>query len=92
MASVIIIIAIFMQLTIYTMPVFAIFIHLCKIMTCTFFVNLHLYIFCFKAGESEMLNKFLHEMKEKIINQRGHEFWLLLSKGWRLNSLIVMFT
>ncbi|KAL9961622.1 hypothetical protein ACROYT_G030604 [Oculina patagonica] len=33
-----------------------------------------------KAGESEMLNKFLQELKEKIINQRGHEFWLLLSR------------
>lgn len=31
-----------------------------------------------------MLNKFLQEMKEKMINQRGHEFWLLLSKGWRM--------
>ncbi len=28
-----------------------------------------------------MLNKFLQELKEKIINQRGHEFWLLLSRG-----------
>lgn len=33
-----------------------------------------------KAGESAMLNIFLQEMKEKIINQRGHEFWLLLVK------------
>ncbi|KAJ7388679.1 X-ray repair cross-complementing protein 5 [Desmophyllum pertusum] len=33
-----------------------------------------------KAGESGMLNTFLQEIKEKIINQRGHEFWLLLSK------------
>ncbi|XP_073251485.1 X-ray repair cross-complementing protein 5-like isoform X1 [Porites lutea] len=33
-----------------------------------------------KAGESAMLNMFLQEFKEKIINQRGHEFWLLLVK------------
>lgn len=33
-----------------------------------------------KAGESVMFNTFLQELKEKIINQRGHEFWLLLLK------------
>jgi len=37
--------------------------------------------FLLQAGESAMLNMFLQEFKEKIINQRGHEFWLLLVKG-----------
>lgn len=41
--------------------------------------------FLLQAGESAMLNMFLQEFKEKIINQRGHEFWLLLVKGRHCN-------
>ena len=41
--------------------------------------------FLLQAGESAMLNMFLQEFKEKIINQRGHEFWLLLVKGRHYN-------
>ena len=37
--------------------------------------------FPLQAGESEMFNNFLQELKGKIINQRGHDFWLLIRKG-----------
>jgi len=33
-----------------------------------------------KAGESMMFNTFIQETKERLINQRGHEFWLLMVK------------
>ncbi|XP_068705465.1 X-ray repair cross-complementing protein 5-like [Montipora foliosa] len=33
-----------------------------------------------KAGESAMFNTFLRDMKERIMNQRGHEFWVLVVK------------
>ncbi|KAK3699754.1 hypothetical protein QZH41_015603, partial [Actinostola sp. cb2023] len=33
-----------------------------------------------KAGESQMFNDFLRDLKSKILNQRGHGFWLLLVK------------
>ena len=28
-----------------------------------------------------MFNTFIQETKERLINQRGHEFWLLMVKG-----------
>ena len=37
--------------------------------------------FLCKAGESMMFNTFIQETKERLINQRGHEFWLLMVKG-----------
>ncbi|XP_031552940.1 X-ray repair cross-complementing protein 5-like isoform X2 [Actinia tenebrosa] len=33
-----------------------------------------------KAGEAEMFNDFLRDLKSKIFNQRGHGFWLRLVK------------
>ena len=28
-----------------------------------------------------MFNTFLRDMKERMMNQRGHEFWVLVVKG-----------
>lgn len=39
------------------------------------------FFFLCKAGESMMFNTFIQETKERLINQRGHEFWLLMVKG-----------
>lgn len=40
-----------------------------------------MHFFLCKAGESMMFNTFIQETKERLINQRGHEFWLLMVKG-----------
>ena len=37
--------------------------------------------FLFQAGEALMFNDFLQQTKTKLLNQRGHGFWLLLVKG-----------
>ena len=44
--------------------------------------------FRYKAGESMMFNTFIQETKERLINQRGHEFWLLMVKG-KMQSITV---